>query len=81
MIYISPIDNDNMAYNIYKQIPKFREHLKSMGIDNNIPKDVFGKNLMLYFGMNKKTAMKWIIQFKEVGLIEVNDNLNIIKFK
>ena len=60
-----------MAYNIYKQIPKFREYLKEKNIkDKNIPRSVFGLELMLFFGMNKTTAIKWLDQFIEVGLIE-----------
>jgi len=74
MIYISPFDK--MAYNIYKQLPKFREYLKEKNIkDKNIPRSVFGLELMLFFGMNKNTAIKWLDQFIEVGLLVEEDKI------
>ncbi|MBD3263647.1 MAG: hypothetical protein GF375_00915 [Candidatus Omnitrophica bacterium] len=64
-----------MAYNIYKQLPKFRDYLLENNIKiSNIPRSDFGRQLMLFFGMNKKTAIKWIDQFIEVGLIIEEDN-------
>ena len=69
-----------MAYNIYKQIPKFREYLKEKDISvKDIPRSQFGRELMLFFGMNKTTAIKWLDQFIEVGLIsEVDEKINFI---
>ena len=79
MIYISP-PVVKMAYNIYKQLPKFREYLKECGLSTvDIPRSLFTSMLMIYFGMNKATAIRWRNQFCEVGLIEEKDN--IINFK
>ena len=42
-----------MAYNMYKQIDKIKESLKTKGYEKEIPFEVFGRELMLMFGMKK----------------------------
>jgi len=65
-----------MAYNMYKQIEKIKESLKQKGYKKDIPTDIFGKELMILFGMKKQTAKKWIATFEEVGLIKMEKKNN-----
>ena len=60
-----------MGFNIYKEIPKIREILKESGYLANIPTEVFGKTLMLHFGMKKATVRKWISYFEENDIIKI----------
>lgn len=68
-----------MAYNMYKQISKIRESLQEKGFVAKIPREIFGRELMLMFGMKKQTALKWIQTFSDVNLIKENEN-NTIDF-
>ena len=60
-----------MGFNIYKEIPKIREILKESGNLADIPTEVFGKTLMLHFGMKKATVRKWISYFEENDIIKI----------
>ena len=64
-----------MGFNIYKEIPKIREILKENGYLSNIPSEVFGKTLMIHFGMKKATVRKWISYFEENDIIKINDGV------
>ena len=63
-----------MAYNMYKQIGKIRESLTNKGYEKDIPIEIFGKELMLIFGMRKQKAVEWTNTFEEVTLIKIDDN-------
>jgi len=69
-----------MGYNIYKQMNHFKNDLeKKRGNLKNLTKNEFGKALMLYFGMRKKTAVEWIDNFVEVGIISIDNGF--VKFQ
>jgi len=68
-MYVYPFDN--MAYNMYKQIGKIRESLDTKGYSKDIPTEIFCKELMLIFGMRRKTAIEWTDTFEDVNLISV----------
>lgn len=59
---------------MYNQIKKIRENLEKRGYTNNIPTDMFGKELMILFGMRKKTSIEWIKTFEGVGLIKIEED-------
>ena len=60
-----------MGFNIYKEIPNIMEILKENGYLADIPTEVFGKTLMLHFGMKKATVRKWISYFEENDIIKI----------
>ena len=62
-----------MAYNMYKQISKIRESLIGKGYEKDIPLEIFGKELMLIFGMRKQKAIEWTNTFSDVSLIKIED--------
>ena len=64
-----------MGFNIYKEIPKIREILEKSGYLADIPDEVFGKTLMIHFGMKKETVRKWISYFEENDIIKINDGV------
>ena len=68
-----------MAYNLYKEIPKFKAFLEGQGLKKDISKGDFCKNLMIFFGMKKQTSLNWLKNFELTGQI-TNDN-DIINFK
>lgn len=63
-----------MAYNMYKQIGKIRESLEGKGYIKDVPLEMFCRELMLIFGMRKKTAIEWANTFEDVKLININNN-------
>lgn len=67
-----------MAFNMYKQIDKIKQELGTRGYDGNIPYDIFGKTIMVMFGMKRQTAITWIKNFDTVGLIKINNIDNTI---
>ena len=66
---------------MYKKIPEIKEYIKITGFDpeKSIPIDVFGRTLMLLFGMRKDTTRKWITWFTENGIITIKGEK--VKFK
>lgn len=69
-----------MAYNMYKQISKIRESLEDKEYKKDIPLEIFGRELMLMFGMRKKTAIEWTQTFEDVNLIKINNDTNTVNF-
>ena len=68
-----------MAYNMYKQISKIRESLETKEYKKDIPLEIFGRELMLMFGMRKKKAIEWIYIFEDVNLIKIeNECINYL---
>ena len=68
-----------MGFNIYKEIPKIKEHLKNEGYVKNIPDHAFGRSLMILFGMKKETVRKWINYFEENDIIKIEgDKVNFL---
>ena len=68
-----------MGFNIYKEIPKIRKILEENGYLSDIPTDVFGKTLMIHFGMKKATVRKWISYFEENDIIKIEgDEVNFL---
>ena len=61
-----------MGFNIYKEIPKIRKILEEDGYLADIPDEVFGKTLMIHFGMKKETVRKWISYFEENYIIKID---------
>ena len=62
---------------MYKQIGKIRESLNEKGHKKDIPIDVFCRELMLVFGMRKKTAIEWMHTFSDVDLIKIENDIII----
>ena len=58
---------------MYKQIDKIKQDLYNRGYDKDIPLDIFGKTLMVLFGMKKITAQNWIKNFETVDIIKVSN--------
>lgn len=65
---------------MYKQIGKVRESLIGKGYEKDIPIEIFGKELMLMFGMRKQKAVEWTHTFEEVNLIKIDDINNKVNF-
>jgi len=64
-----------MGFNIFKQIPHIKKHLKEKGFDSEYPIAEFGKTLMILFGMKKDTATSWIKYFEENQIIELKEGM------
>jgi len=62
-----------MGFNIYKEIPKIKKILEENGFLINIPAEIFGRTLMLHFGMKKATVRTWISYFEENDIIKIVD--------
>lgn len=54
-----------------KNIIQLKQQLKSRKLKKNIPMGDFRSAFMLCFGMNSKTAEKWIKQFQDTMLIKI----------
>ena len=64
-----------MGFNIYKEIPKIKKILEKGGYLTDIPAEVFGRTLMIHFGMKKTTVRKWISYFEENDIIKINNGV------
>jgi len=65
--------------NYYKQFEKFKESYPNAPYEV----DAFVKMVMLFYGFTKRTANKWVTNFEQTGIIEINktDDTNIWEVK
>lgn len=63
--------------NLYTRIGNIQTLCEAQGFQKDIPYEIFGKALMLEYGMKKRTAGEWIRSFIEVGLITMDEQRRI----
>lgn len=63
--------------NLYTRIGRIQTICENEGFTENIPYEVFGRALMIEYGMKKRTAGEWIRSFVEVGLVTMDEQRRI----